>query len=134
MRWLVGVTVGGSLALWAWAAPGDQLPQHRYTDSYTGPTIAVSTVPVAKKPHRTVKVDLNTATQQQLQMLKGIGPAKARAIVQHRQKLGGFTRITQLLEVKGIGSKLLKQLQHQTTISSQSQKKHCPVQPGLCQR
>ena len=37
------------------------------------------------------KVDLNTASEADLQKIKGVGPAKAKAIVEYRQKSGGLS-------------------------------------------
>ena len=53
-------------------------------------------------------VDLNTADVATLTSLKGIGPAKAEAIVAYREANGPFTRVEQLTEVKGIGSVILE--------------------------
>ncbi|MCB6184800.1 helix-hairpin-helix domain-containing protein [Leeia sp. TBRC 13508] len=48
-------------------------------------------------------VNINTATEAQLETLKGIGPAKAKAILEHRTKNGPFKSIEALKDVKGIG-------------------------------
>jgi len=48
-------------------------------------------------------VDINTATQSELEAVKGIGPAKAKAIVEHRNKNGAFKNLDALAEVKGFG-------------------------------
>lgn len=53
------------------------------------------------------KLDVNRATVAELDLLKGIGPAKAQAIVADREKNGYFESIDELLRVKGIGNKLL---------------------------
>ncbi len=47
-------------------------------------------------------VDINTATQQQLEALNGIGPEKAKAIVDYRQKNGAFKTTEDLMKVPGI--------------------------------
>jgi competence protein ComEA len=54
-------------------------------------------------PSPTAKLDLNTATQTQLEALPGIGPAYAQAIIAERVRRGGFTSVNELREVRGIG-------------------------------
>lgn len=56
------------------------------------------------------KVDLNTATAEELDKLPGIGPATAEAIIRHRETRGRFRSVTELLEVRGIGEAKLEQL------------------------
>lgn len=53
-------------------------------------------------------ININTATAEQLTELKGIGPNKAKAIVQYRQEKGPFSSIEELTLVKGIGSSTLQ--------------------------
>ncbi|MCL2857723.1 MAG: helix-hairpin-helix domain-containing protein [Oscillospiraceae bacterium] len=48
-------------------------------------------------------IELNAATSEQLQLVRGIGPAIAQRIIDHRWQIGGFTHLSQLLEVSGIG-------------------------------
>lgn len=48
-------------------------------------------------------VNVNSASEQQLDSLPGIGPATARAIIEHREKFGPFSSPADLLEVPGIG-------------------------------
>jgi competence protein ComEA len=55
-------------------------------------------------------ISINTATVEELDTLPGIGPALAARIVKWRVDFGGFQRIEDLLEVSGIGEKLLAQL------------------------
>ena len=55
----------------------------------------------AQKP----SINLNTATLDQLETLPGIGRKTAERIVEHRQKSGGFKKIEELMNVKGIGEK-----------------------------
>ncbi len=50
-------------------------------------------------------IDLNTADVGELQLLEGIGPALADAIVRYRTEHGGFASAEELLEVPGIGEK-----------------------------
>lgn len=55
-------------------------------------------------------LDLNSATAEQLEALPGLGPAKARAIVDDRTKNGPFGSVDELDRVKGIGPKNIDKL------------------------
>jgi competence protein ComEA len=57
------------------------------------------------------RLNLNTATPEQLEMLPGVGPSKAERIVAFRQKHGPFKRVADLRRVKGFGRKTLKRLE-----------------------
>lgn len=61
-------------------------------------------------------VNINSATQSELEMLQGIGPAKARAIIEYREQNGSFNSINDLRKVKGIGSSTIKQLGNSITV------------------
>ena len=50
-------------------------------------------------------VNLNTATQAQLESLPGLGPKVAERILEYRQKNGSFKKVEDLMNVKGIGEK-----------------------------
>ena len=54
------------------------------------------------------KVRINYATQEELETLNGIGPTKAKAIIQYREEHGLFERPEDLLNVSGIGEKTLQ--------------------------
>ncbi len=62
-------------------------------------------------------VDINTATTQELVGLQGIGPAKAQAIVEYRQKNGPFKSTQDLTKVKGIGPKIMEKLNNDITVT-----------------
>lgn len=55
-------------------------------------------------------LDLNTASQLELETLPGIGPELAKRIIQYRQTVGGFISVEQLVDVEGIGEKRFSQL------------------------
>lgn len=63
-------------------------------------------------------VDINTADQAELESLPGIGTAKAQAILDYRSVHGPFDSIEELLEVEGIGEKLLEKIQDYVIISA----------------
>lgn len=57
------------------------------------------------------KIHLNSAPQSQLETLKGVGPALAKRIIAYREEHGGFVAVEQLLEVKGIGEALYREIE-----------------------
>lgn len=61
-------------------------------------------------------VDINTATNGELEQLPGIGPKIAAAIVEHRSTNGPFRSIEDLLLVKGIGPKKLEALRNSIVV------------------
>ena len=60
-------------------------------------------------------VNINTATLEELQTIKGIGKKKAEAILQYRKEHGAFHTKEDLLQVKGIGKKALEAIESQVT-------------------
>lgn len=50
-------------------------------------------------------INLNTATVAQLETIPGIGKATAERILEYRQKNGGFKKVEDLMNVRGIGEK-----------------------------
>ncbi len=65
-------------------------------------------------------VNVNTATLEELQLLPGIGEARARAVVAMRKKKGGFRSLNDLLEVKGIGELGLERLRPHLTVTGKT--------------
>ena len=61
-------------------------------------------------------VDINSADAATLEQVRGIGPAKANAIVAYRQENGSFQSVDDLVKVPGIGERSLEQLREQVTI------------------
>ena len=99
VTWLgTGPAVAAPAAVAAAAAPvpdgdGERPPVHRGGKTISG------------------KVNLNTATEDQLVLLPGVGPSKAERIVAWRTKHGAFKRVADLRHVKGFGYKTLKKLE-----------------------
>ena len=60
-------------------------------------------------------VSLNSATEQQLDALPGVGPVLARHIIEFRTRHGGFTSVDQLRQVAGIGERRLADLRSLVT-------------------
>lgn len=56
------------------------------------------------------KVDINKASVQELETLTGIGAAKAEAIVKYREEHGNFMKKEDLVQVKGIGGKIVDKI------------------------
>ena len=89
-----------------------------------GPVFAPAVVsaqqqPAAQAPAKPVagSVNLNTATADQLDGLPGVGPAMAARILEYRQKNGGFKKIEELMNIKGIGEKNFLKLKPLVTIT-----------------
>ena len=80
------------------AAPTNRLPP-----TYAQPGGETSPQP----PQPAGKIDVNSADAARLETLPGIGPARARAIIEHRQANGPFASVDALTEVRGIGEGIL---------------------------
>jgi competence protein ComEA len=73
--------------------------------------VAASAAPESDPgPGLTGVVNLNTATADELQLLPGIGAARAQAVIDLRKQRGGFKSIEELKDVKGIGDAALERL------------------------
>jgi competence protein ComEA len=69
------------------------------------PLKAQKAAPPTAPTTRSEPVNLNTANAAQLATLPGIGPKTADLIIQYRQKAGGFKKIEEVMNVRGIGEK-----------------------------
>ena len=72
--------------------------------------------PAATARAASTLVNLNTATPAQIATLPGIGPKMAQLIVEHREKTGGFKKVEELMQVKGIGEKSFLKLKELVTV------------------
>ena len=62
------------------------------------------------------RININTATSQELQTLRGIGPVMAQRIIEYRQTSGEFFTVDDLTNVKGIGEKTLEKIRDSITV------------------
>jgi len=62
-------------------------------------------------------ININTANQEELESLPGIGEVKARAIINYRTQNGYFLNLEELMKVEGIGQKTFDQLKELITIN-----------------
>lgn len=76
---------------------------------------AAKTAPAAAA---SAPINLNTATQAQLESLPGIGAKAAQRILEYRQKNGSFKKIEDLMNVKGIGEKSFLRLKPLITVGA----------------
>jgi len=63
--------------------------------------------------------NINTATEAQLKLLPGVGPSKARAILEYREA-HPFRTASELIKVKGIGKKLMQKLEPYVTVEGKT--------------
>lgn len=70
------------------------------------------------------QVNINTAGQDELDGLKGIGPSKAKAIVDYRRKNGPFKSVDELEKVPGIGPATLQELRADVTVGGASRSRN----------
>lgn len=81
-----------------------------------GPQVTSPGSDAPAEPTSSDLVNLNTADQSALEGLPGVGPVTAEAIVAHRNDVGAFTQVEDLLEVRGIGEAKLESLVDLVTV------------------
>ena len=93
---LVGVFIGRNMT-------HAYIPVNDAMNSQTGD-------PTESKQSNDGKIDINTATEQQLMLLPGVGETTAKRIIEYRTENNGFAVIEDLMKVSGIGEKKFEQM------------------------
>ena len=113
-----------SLNLAAKMRDGEQIyvPDIRQTPDVgqTIPTSSSSAAPPQPSVRRSAssdgsRININTATFQELQTVRGIGPTMAQRIIEYRQTSGRFATVDDLTNVKGVGEKTLEKIRDSIT-------------------
>jgi comEA protein len=89
--------------------------------SASGPVKAQKAASPTPPTTRSDVVNLNTASAVQLAALPGVGPKTADRIIEYRQKNGGFKKIEEVMNVRGVGEKSFLRLKSLITITPPSQ-------------
>ena len=71
---------------------------------------------VSEVQSNSAKININTASQAELETLTGIGPTKATDIISYREENGDFSSIDEILNVKGIGEATLEKIREEITV------------------
>lgn len=66
------------------------------------------------------RVELNSADRPALETLPGVGPRTAELIIQYRKEHGGFEKVEELMNVKGIGERTFLRLRELVSVSTPS--------------
>ncbi|RQM92738.1 hypothetical protein COR53_11425 [Staphylococcus pettenkoferi] len=83
-----------------------------------GTTASTSTTTGSASSNSSVdkQVNINTATESELQSIPGIGPSKAKSIIEYRDTNGAFDSVEKIKEVNGIGEKTFDKLKDYLTV------------------
>ena len=112
-----GSRVHEALALAGGALPGADLERLNLARPlFDGEQVIVGRTGEATDRQENGKININRATAAELTRLPGIGETRARQIVEHRDKHGYFTAVTQIMEVSGIGEGIFNNIKDHITI------------------
>lgn len=108
--------------------------EKRYAETPTPPQPAAELAPQSEPPAEPVptpvpepaapatiarKININTATAAELELLPEVGPKLAAEIVRHRERFGPFKSVVDLDSVKGVGTKTLAKLAPMVTVGDE---------------
>ena len=88
----------------------------RFTKGLIALFVVLSLVSPVHAAEKEGKVDLNKASVEELVKLPRVGPAVAQRVVEYRKVNGGFRKLEDLMNVKGIGAKTFEVLKDKVTV------------------
>jgi competence protein ComEA len=106
---LVALTLCGALSMLISSSPAEQTPKTS-----------------RKKPALSGKVNINTATLEQLEMLPRIGTKTAQSIIEYRTQNGLFEKAEDLTKVRGIGGRTVEELHNFIILKGTTTLKNMP--------
>lgn len=87
-----------------------------YKDEIAGAANDNIQLPIASMSNISSKININRATEKELETLTGIGPTRAQAIIQYRNTNGAFRKTEDLMDVKGIGPTIFENLKDEISL------------------
>ena len=95
------------------------LSQPKYVDSATtavAQTTSAVSVSSSANTDVTYPININTATVEELVTIDGLGEARANAIIEYREYLGGYESVEQVKNIKGFGDAVYEQIEEYLTV------------------
>lgn len=81
------------------------------------PAATAPAAPLVEQPAQaSLLININTASQAELELLPGIGPVMAARVIEYRDENGGFEKIEDLLDVSGIGPATFERIKNLITV------------------
>lgn len=105
---LIAVIVIGGIIAWQKFSPNHPIQITLLEETNVTDGVVAETEPQ--------KIDINRAEAWLLEALPGIGPSKAQAIIDYRQQNGGFSDISELLNINGIGQSIYNDIKDKITV------------------